>query len=75
MVIFIAGGILAIGVLSIKGGRPFLCRYGLMLHRLLTTGRFFYIPATAAETEAMRYRFPYAVAIAIGTFTTLWYAR
>lgn len=44
-------------------------RYGFMLRSLITTGRVFYVPPE--QGEVMGRKFPFAVAIAIGTTITL----
>lgn len=62
----IVGGILAMLVLlARRGTQATLRRYGLMAKTLLLTGHVSYVPPAADEAAATR--FPYAVAIALGT--------
>ena len=57
--------------LLIKGDLlSYLRRYGLMAQCLLRTGRFAYIAPEPGETASVR--FPYALAIALGTLAALY---
>lgn len=61
------GLITSLAFLMLKGELwTYLKRYGLMLRGLLTTGQLVYIPPLSHE--AANIRFPYALAIAMGTF-------
>lgn len=67
-----AGAIIAIGILIFRRGlAPLLGRYFLTAKCLLTSGQLIYIPA--AVHDPSRARFAYGVAVAAGTFFTLWY--
>jgi prepilin peptidase CpaA len=58
-------------LLALRGGmNAYISRYGVMLKRLFLTGQFSYIapPPGSVATQ----RFPYAFAIAMGTWATLW---
>ncbi|KJV05886.1 A24 family peptidase [Methylocucumis oryzae] len=67
----ICGGLLGLAVLIAKGGMgPFLKRYTLMFQTLCYTGKI--VPIPPALTEVAASRFPYASAIAGGTFYVLW---
>jgi prepilin peptidase CpaA len=68
----LTGAIIAVSVLVLRGGiRDMVRRFWHSLLCLLTTGKWVYIPPENNETAASR--FPYAVAIAIGTVGTLWW--
>jgi prepilin peptidase CpaA len=68
---FIAGAVVGLFLLAYRGGGlAFIRRYGLMLRCLLSTGSFAYIPAVPGEAAASR--FPYAIAIALGTVCGIW---
>lgn len=68
---FIAGGVVGLSlIISRGGGMAFIRRYGLMLRCLLGTGSFAYIPPVPGEAAASR--FPYAIAIALGTAGGVW---
>ena len=67
-----AGGLLGVLVLLLRrGGMVTLRRYGSILKCLLVTGRFSYVHPTPGEAAATR--FPYALAIATGAITVLWW--
>jgi prepilin peptidase CpaA len=69
----IAGGVLGVGIMLIRGNaKAFLRRYGLMLQCLFATGQVSYVPPHAGEAAI---RFPYALAIAVGTAATLWLSK
>lgn len=64
------GAVFGVTILVVKGGLwAYLERYGLMLKTLLLTGNAAYIPPAPDETAAER--FPYAMAIALGTLIAL----
>ena len=64
------GSIVAFVFLFMKGGLwSYLRRYGLMAKCLLFSGRFAYIPPHPGETASVR--FPYALAIAFGTWAAI----
>lgn len=70
-----AGVAVALAIIAVRGGMgEYASRYGAMLKCLLFTGQFAYVapqPGSVATT-----RFPYAFAIAIGTFAALaWLGR
>lgn len=57
----------AFGILAWQGGLGrYLRRYASMVKCLLSTGQFAYVPPAPEETASAR--FPYAFAIALGTF-------
>jgi prepilin peptidase CpaA len=65
------GSIVSFAFLFIQGGLwTYLRRYGLMAKCLLFTGRFSYIPPEPGETASVR--FPYALAIALGTWAAIY---
>jgi prepilin peptidase CpaA len=65
------GSIVAFVFLCVRGGLwSYLRRYGLMAKCLLLTGRFSYIPPESSETASVR--FPYALAIAFGTWVAIY---
>ena len=65
------GAIVAFVFLFVQGGLwSYLRRYGLMAKYLLFTGRFSYIPPQPGETASVR--FPYALAIALGTWVAIY---
>lgn len=67
------GSIAALGLLAAQGGlSDYMCRYGLMAKCLLFTGRVAYVPPKPEESSTLL--FPYALAIALGTFATLAWA-
>lgn len=67
----LVGAILAFAFLFIQGGLwTYLRRYGLMAKCLVFTGRFSYIPPESGETASVR--FPYALAIALGTWAAIY---
>lgn len=66
----IAGGVAAVAILVLRrGALAALRRYGLTAKCLLLTGRWIYVPPAAGE--AANTRFPYALAIALGTVGAL----
>lgn len=68
----IAGGVIALVVLIARGGLlPWLRRQALTLKYLLVTRKLSYVPPVQDDPAATR--FPYAVAIAAGTFAALWW--
>ncbi|MGH8623474.1 MAG: A24 family peptidase [Burkholderiales bacterium] len=68
----IAGGVIALVVLIARGGLlPWLRRQALTLKYLLVTAKLSYI--TPVQDEPAATRFPYAIAIAVGTVTALWW--
>ncbi|TRW89696.1 A24 family peptidase [Candidatus Methylobacter oryzae] len=68
-----AGAVAALGLLAAKGGLTnYLRRYGAMAKCLLLTGRVAYVPPEQEESSTLL--FPYALAIALGTFATLAWA-
>jgi prepilin peptidase CpaA len=68
-----AGAVAALGLLAAKGGLTnYLRRYGAMAKCLLFTGRVAYVPPEPEESSTLL--FPYALAIALGTFATLAWA-
>ena len=65
------GSIAALVFLFVQGGLwAYLRRYGLMAKCLLLTGQFDYIPPQPGEIASVR--FPYALAIALGTLAALY---
>ena len=65
------GAIIAFVFLFLQGGLwSYLRRYGLMAKCLLFSGQFAYIPPQSGETASAR--FPYALAIALGTLVALY---
>lgn len=59
-------------LLGLRGGiREYFSRYGLMFKCLFLTGQFSYVAPKPGSVATKR--FPYAFAIAIGTWTTLWW--
>ena len=67
----LVGAIIAFVFLFTQGGLwSYLRRYGLMAKCLLFTGRFSYIPPEPGETASVR--FPYALAIALGTWAAIY---
>ncbi|MEN8260683.1 MAG: A24 family peptidase [Pseudomonadota bacterium] len=67
-----AGGVFALFLLLAHGGGGALLRRWLVTFKaLFTTGEFIYIRPQPTEAAAMR--FPYAVAIAVGTTVCLWW--
>ncbi|MGR9013175.1 MAG: A24 family peptidase [Gammaproteobacteria bacterium] len=70
-----AGSIAALGFLAAQGGLvDYGRRYGLMAKCLFFTGKVAYVPPTQEESSSLL--FPYALAIALGTLTTLvWVGR
>lgn len=71
----IVGGLLGILILFWRGGAiAWLRRWGLMLKTLLMTGTVAYIPPQPGEAATSR--FPYALAISMGTIIALvWLSR
>ena len=68
-----AGSLVAFGLLAARGGlTDYLSRYGLMAKCLFFTGSFAYVPPKSGESATLL--FPYALAIALGTLATLWWA-
>ena len=67
-----AGGVLAIIILVTRGGfKPLAARYLATIKFLLVTGRLSHEPPAPGEVAAVK--FPYAIAIGIGTLGTLWW--
>jgi prepilin peptidase CpaA len=65
------GAMVAFIFLLVAGGmQPYLRRYGVMAKCLLFTGRFAYIPPAKGEIATVR--FPYALAIALGTLAAIY---
>lgn len=70
LAIVITGGALALIRIAWRGGLPSLgARYGAMLWNLVSARRLVYLGPAPDEPAAER--FPYAVAIALGTFASL----
>ncbi len=66
------GALAALLLIGLRGGlAAYLSRYWVMLKCLLLTGRFAYIPPALGEPAARS--FPYAFAVALGTFGALWW--
>lgn len=66
----LAGGVMGLATLASRGGlKAYFSRYLGMLKFLTVTGQVSY--AAPQEGEAAASRFPYAIAIAAGTFGTL----
>ena len=70
-----AGSIIAFGIMAVRGGLiEYLSRYGLMLKCLFFTGQFAYVRPHVGETCTAS--FPFGLAIALGSLTTLgWYGH
>lgn len=70
-----AGSVLGATVLLVRrGALQALRRYGAMLRFVVCTGKFSYLPPQPEEPAAVR--FPYALAVAVGTVGTLaWLGR
>jgi prepilin peptidase CpaA len=67
-----AGSLLGLGILLLRRGTGLMLRRNLStFHCLAVTGIWSYIPPAAGEPAATR--FPYALAIAVGTLATLWW--
>jgi len=67
----LVGALFALLFLLMKGDLlSYLRRYGVMAKCLLLTGRFAYIPPEPGETASVR--FPYALAIALGTVAAIY---
>lgn len=65
------GALLAFLFLLMQGELlVYLRRYGVMVKALLFTGRFAYIPPDPGQSASLR--FPYALAIALGTFAAIY---
>jgi prepilin peptidase CpaA len=69
------GGVLALGVVWARRGlAPLLRRYGLMAKTVMLTGRISYVPPAAGEAATTR--FPYAIAITLGTMAAVvWFGH
>lgn len=66
------GSLIGLTVLIARCGvTTILRRYAQTLKCLLTTGQWIYIPPESGEAAAAR--FPYAIAIAVGTTAALWW--
>ena len=62
----ICGGLLALAYIALnKSGKYTLRRYGLMLKTLYVTRKWIYIKPTESDIAGLR--FPYAIAILVGT--------
>ena len=67
----IAGGVIALVNIGLRGGvGAMVRRYGYMI-LLLKQGQPHYLPPAADEAAALR--FPYALAIAFGTVMSVWF--
>jgi len=67
-----SGGVLAIVILASRGGlKPLATRYLSTIKCLSVTGKLSYIPPAPGEVATIK--FPYAIAIGIGTLATLWW--
>jgi len=67
-----AGSLMGLGILMARRGTGCMVhRYASTFQCLAVTGQWSYIPPTADEPAAAR--FPYALAIALGTLATLWW--
>lgn len=65
------GSVVAFVFLMVRGGLlGYLHRYGVMAKCLLTAGRFAYIPPASDDMASVR--FPYALAIALGTVAAIY---
>jgi len=70
----ICGGLFALIVFAVHGGiADFLTRYYRMLRTFSGTFQWVYEPAPAVSTATRK--FPYAIAIASGTFLSLYFAE
>jgi len=68
-----AGSLLGLGILLLRRGAGLMARrHASTFQCLAVTGRWSYVPPAADEPAAMR--FPYALAIAVGTLATLWWS-
>jgi prepilin peptidase CpaA len=67
-----AGSLLGLGILLARRGAGLMARrYASTVQCLAVTGRWSYVPPAADEPAAIR--FPYALAITVGTLATLWW--
>ena len=65
------GSVVALVFLMVRGGLlGYLHRYGVMAKFLLMAGRFAYIPPASDDMASIR--FPYALAIALGTLAAIY---
>ena len=70
----IAGTILALVYVVLKGGTALtMRRYALMARLMSTTHHFMYLRPTDADAGGIR--FPYASAILVGTFAGVWWVE
>ena len=68
-----AGSLMGLGILLMRRGTGCMARrYALSFQCLAVTGKWSYVPPAADEPAALR--FPYALAIALGTLATLWWS-
>ena len=68
-----AGSLMGLGILLMRRGVGCMTRrYVSTFQCLAITGKWSYVPPTADEPAALR--FPYALAIALGTLATLWWS-
>jgi len=68
-----AGSLMGLGILLLRRGTSCMARrYTSTFQCLAVTGKWSYVPPAADEPAAAR--FPYALAIALGTLATLWWS-
>ncbi len=68
-----AGSLMGLGILLMRRGTGCMARrYESTFQCLAVTGKWSYVPPAADEPAAAR--FPYALAIALGTLATLWWS-
>jgi prepilin peptidase CpaA len=68
-----AGSLIGLGILLMRRGAGCMTRrYISTFQCLAITGKWSYVPPAADEAAALR--FPYALAIALGTLATLWWS-
>ena len=68
-----AGSLMGLGILLMRRGAGCMARrYTSSFQCLAVTGKWSYVPPAADEPAAAR--FPYALAIALGTLATLWWS-
>jgi prepilin peptidase CpaA len=68
-----AGSLLGLAILLYRRGAMLMARrYASTFQCLAITGKWSYVPPQADEPAALR--FPYAVAVGVGTLATLWWS-
>jgi prepilin peptidase CpaA len=68
-----AGSLMGLGILLIRRGAGCMARrYASTFQCLAVTGKWSYVPPAVDEPAAVR--FPYALAITLGTLATLWWS-